>query len=190
MPRLIVLRWALLGSLFSALLPPPLLNAQTRNPQEYPFKAVFLFNFIQFTTWPETVFADGQSPIRIGVLGDDPFAGALDAAVRGEKVRLRPIVIERYERLQEMRDCHVLFVSRSESKQAAAIIAALAGKPILTVGDMPDFARRGGMVNFYLEGQKLRFEINRAAARKGGLKLSSQLLGLARIVGPPVEGTP
>lgn len=174
--------------LFFALAAPAALHAQDLpNPKEYQIKAVFLFNFVQFTTWPESAFADAGAPVRIGILGTDPFGGALEAAVRNEKVGQRPVVVEHFARLQDVRDCHVVFVSRSESAQAPAIIAAFAGKPVLTVGDLPDFAGRGGIVNFYLDGQKIRFEINRAAAQRSGFRLSSQLLGLARLVGPTAE---
>ena len=162
----------------------PRLKAQEANPKEYQIKALFVFNFVQFVEWPATAFAGPEAPVRIAVLGDDPFAGALEAAVQGEKVRQRPLMIYRAQRVQDVGQCHLLFVSPSERAQLSAIISIFKGKPVLTVGDMPDFARRGGIINFYLEGQKVRFEINRAAAQQSGLKLSSQLLGLARLVGP------
>jgi hypothetical protein len=160
--------------------------AQDVSAKEYQIKAVFLFNFVQFAQWPESAFASPTDPIRIGVLGESPFANSLADAVAGETVRQRPIVIHRATRLEEIMNCHVVFVCRSERAQVAPILAALGNRPVLTVGDMPDFARRGGIINFYLEGQKVRFEINRAAALQSGLKLSSQLLSLARLVGPPV----
>ena len=183
-------RRSVIGLFFVAilglLLGPSRACAQETNPKEYQIKALFLFNFVQFVEWPASVFPSPDAPIRIGVFGDDPFAGALEAAVQGEKVRQRPIVIERAARLQDLLGCHVVFVCRSERAQVGPIISALNGRPILTVGDLPEFARRGGMINFYLEGQKVRFEINRAAAHASGLKLSSQLLSLARLVGPPM----
>jgi hypothetical protein len=167
------------------------LQAQEFNRKEYQVKAVFLFNFIQFVEWPATSFPTAEAPIKIGVYGDDPFAGALEAAVHGEKVRQRSIVIERSSRLEALRECHVVFVCRSERESVGTILAVLGSRPVLTVGEVPDFARRGGVINFYLEGQKVRFEINRAAAQRSGLKLSSQLLSLARLVGPPLAiGTP
>lgn len=175
----------LLASLGLMLGLPDSASAQDVNPNEYQIKAVFLFNFVQFVDWPASSFPTADTPIRIGVLGDDPFERTLEAAVQGETVRQRPIVVHRSSRLQDLLNCHVLFVCRSERAQMGAIINALGGRPILSVGDMPDFARRGGIVNFYLEGQKVRFEINRAAAQQGGLRLSSQLLSLARLVGPP-----
>lgn len=109
------------------------------------------------------------------------------AAVQDEKVGQRAVIVERFSRPQDMTGCHVVFASKSEAAHVPAIIAAFAGKPVLTVGDMPDFARRGGIINFHLEGAKVRFEINRWAAQRSGFKLSSQLLGLARLVGPAPE---
>ena len=166
----------------------PDLRAQASNPKEYQIKAIFLFNFIQFVEWPASAFDDAGAPIRIGVLGDDPFDGALEAAVQGEKIRQRALVVQRAHRIGDLSGCHVIFVCRSERGSIGKIIPAVGDKPILTVGDMPDFAHWGGIINFYLEGQKVRFEINRVAAQRCGLKLSSQLLRLARIVGPAVEG--
>ena len=160
-------------------------GASGQAPKEYQIKAVFLFNFIQFVEWPAAVFPTPETPIRIGVFGDDPFGGALETAVEGERVRGRPVVIIRAERLHDLLSCHAIFVCPSERAQVGPILNVLNGRPILTVGDSPDFARRGGVISFYLEGQKVRFEINRAAAGANGLKLSSQLLSLARLVGPP-----
>ena len=162
------------------------LCGQAANLKEYQVKAVFLFNFLQFVEWPAAAFTSADAPIRIAVLGDDPFGGSLEIAVQGEKVRQRSIVIERIQRVQDAADCHVVFVCASERLQIGRIISEFRGRPVLTVGDMSDFARRGGIINFYLEGQKVRFEINRGAALQSGLKLSSQLLGLARLVGPAV----
>ena len=173
---------AAIGSLASVVA----LRAQPPNSKEYQIKAVFLFNFVQFAEWPETAFASPDAPIRITLLGDDPFAGALEAAVQGERVRQRPLVIERARNIREVTECHLLFVCPSQREDVGAIISAFETRPVLTVGEMPEFARRGGIINFYLEGQKVRFEINRAAAKRSGLKLSSQLLGLARLVGPSV----
>lgn len=186
-PRRLSVKWAAGFWLLLALVCPPPLPAQESSTKEYQIKAVFLFNFIQFTAWPDTAFPDATAPIRIGLLGTAPFGDALQAAVQGEKIGSRPVTIERLAGLQEAAGCHLVFVGKSEANDIPAIISALAGRPVLTVGDMPDFARRGGMINFYLDGQKVRFEINRAATLRSNLRLGSQLLGLARLVGPQVS---
>jgi hypothetical protein len=170
--------------LLLAIACPPLATAQGTPTKEYQIKAVFLFNFIQFTAWPDDAFPNAASPIRIGILGQAPFGDALHAAVQGEKIGQRAVTIEQLASLEDAAGCHVVFVGQSEANRVPAIISALAGRPVLTVGDVPDFARRGGMINFYLDGPKVRFEINRAATLQSRLRLSSQLLGLARLVNP------
>lgn len=173
--------WALVAA------SPSSLRAQEPT-REYQIKALFLFNFVQFVEWPDHAFRTPDAPLRIGVLGEDPFFGALGATVQNERIRNRPLEVKHALRVQDLLDCQLIFVARSERAQTGNVIAVCAGKPILTVGDLPDFARRGGIVNFYLEGQKVRFEINRAAAQAAQLKLASQLASLARIVGPAVTG--
>ncbi len=180
--------WRGLLAVLAALLTfaPPTLRAQGAS-KEYQVKAAFIFNLIQFVVWPPAQFASDEAPFVIGVLGEDPFAGALDAVIRGEKIRGHPLRITRSNRVADLMNSHVVFVSQSERAQMATIIAAFAGRPVLTVADLPDFAARGGVLNFYAEGARIRFEVNRATAQHAGLKLGSQLLGLARLVGPELK---
>lgn len=86
---------------------------------------MFLCNFSQFVDWPAASFADGRSPLVIGVLGSDPFDGMLDAIVRGETVNGRPLAVRRYRSLDEIDACHILFIDRSQAAQLDAIVAAL-----------------------------------------------------------------
>src|SRR5947207_349431 len=102
---------------------------------EYRLKATFLFQFTQFVDWPAAAFASRQAPLVIGVLGQDPFGTFLDEAVRGEKVENRALSIERYRRLEDVANCQVLFVSRSEAGRIQQIAAALKGRSVLLVGD-------------------------------------------------------
>ncbi len=150
--------------------------------KEYQIKAVFLFNFVQFVRWPDAAFPESATPISIGILGDGPFASYLEQGVRGETVRGRPLVVRRSQELEELKTCHVLFVSRSERGNVAEILAALEGHSILTVGETEGFAAQGGIINFFLHENKVRFEINPDAARNRGLEIGSQLLNLAKIV--------
>jgi hypothetical protein len=153
---------------------------------EFQLKAVFLFNFVQFVQWPSSAFENADSPIVIGILGKDPFEGALDDAVAGELVRGRRILVRRFDRVEDARSAHVLFVSAAERANVDRVIATLRSRPILMVSDITGFARRGGTIAFYFDGSKLKFEINPAEAQRSGLQLSSQLLNLARIV--PASG--
>ncbi len=151
---------------------------------EYQVKAVFLFNFSQFVSWPSGAFPTAASPIVIGVLGDDPFGGQLDAVVAGERVGGRPLLVRRYRDVSQIGNCQILFIDRSETAKLHDIVSALHGRSILTVSDIDGAAGSGVMIDLVLEGDHIRMRINAAAARASGLVLSSQLLRPAQIVGP------
>ena len=104
-------------------------------PSEYQVKAVFLFNFAQFVDWPAEAFPRPDAPFVIGILGEDPFGAQLDDVVRGETVNKRPLVIERYRSVAEIRNCNILFIGGNEGGHLDEILMALKGRSILTVGD-------------------------------------------------------
>ena len=169
----------LLALLFTAR---PDAAAQSGVTQEFQIKAVFLYNFVQFVDWPAGAFAGPQDPLIIGVLGEDPFGTALDDAVAGETVNGRSLVVRRFRRVEDIDRCHVLFISRSENARLGPILTALKGRSILTVGDAEEFTRRGGMIRFVTENNKVRLRINVEAAKAAGLTISSKLLRPAEIV--------
>jgi hypothetical protein len=150
-------------------------------PQEYQVKAIFLFNFTQFVDWPGASAA--QEPIAICVLGEDPFGNYLDDALRGEHVGNRALAVRRYRRVDEVRGCQVLFISRSETRHIDDAIAQVRGAGTLTVSDADDFAARGGMVGFVTEDDHVRLRINVAATHAAGISISSKLLHVAEIIG-------
>lgn len=159
--------------------------AQSVRP-EYEVKAEFLSLFAQFVKWPPEAFHDTNAPLVIGVLGNDPFGEALDKAVKKEDaVGGRKLVVQRSRDVRELKACHVLFVSTSEKGRLDQILSVVTGSGggVLTVGETDGFARRGGIINLFLQDNKVRFEINTDAANRSGLKISSQLLSLAKIVG-------
>jgi hypothetical protein len=156
--------------------------AQTAISAENQVKAVFLFNFAQFLAWPPGAFRSPQSPIVIGVLGDDPFGPYLDRVVQGERIGERPLVVRRYRRPEDAAECSILFISRSEAGEFDTVMARLKGRSLLTVGDFDGFARLGGMVRFVTENGKIRLRINVLAAKAAGLTISSKLLAHATIV--------
>lgn len=168
-----LLAWLLAGTLTA--------SAQTA-VKEYQVKAVFLFNFAQFVDWPESAFPQSDSPMIIGVLGDDPFGDVLDEIVRGEQVHGRPLRVQRFRRVEEITACHVLFISRSESAHLEQIFSHLRGRSILTVGDADNFVLHGGMIRFINEKNKIRMRINRDRAMSAGLTISSKLLRVSDIV--------
>ena len=147
-------------------------------------QAVFLFNFAQFVEWPAEAFSDPRAPLVIGILGKDPFGGFLDETVRGETVRGRTFRVDRYRRVEDVRECQILFISRSETKRLDSILTALKGKPILTVSNGDDFARSGGIIRFILDQSKIRLSIDLEAAQAAKLTFSSKLLRSAQIVPP------
>ena len=153
-------------------------RGQTTSP-EYHLKAVFLYNFVQFTEWPTNAFSSTNSPVVIGVLGDDPFGSSLEETVRNETTHGRRVAVQRYRRVEDIQECHVLFISRSETRKTGEILARLESRNILTVGETESFAESGGMIGFVVEKNKVRFKINAPAARRVNLTLSSKLLRLA-----------
>jgi hypothetical protein len=142
-------------------------------------EAVFLFNFTQFVDWPPGAFTDATQPLVIGVLGEDPFGAYLDEIVRGEKVNNRILVVRRFRREEDIVACHILFISQSESKGLDQILARLRDRSVLTVSNIDDFGRRGGMVRFVVEHNRVRLRINAETAKAAGLTLSSKLLRIA-----------
>lgn len=170
----------LLGCAFAFTAPE--LRAQPTIAHEYEIKAVFLFNFAQFVEWPKSAFPHPDAPFHIGVLGADPFGAALKQTVAGESIRGRKVMLHQSHRLEDLRHCHLLFISASERGRVRDVLAQIGDSPVLTVSEIPNFAQHGGIVNFFLQGNKVRFEINVAAAQHHGLKLSSQLLSLAKII--------
>ena len=156
--------------------------AQEAVPIEYQVKAVFLYNFTRFVEWPPRAFADPHTPFVIGILGDDPFGSFLDKAVRGETACSRPVVIRRYQRIEEITDCQVLFISRSETDKLERILGGLKGRTILSVGDTDRFSQSGGMIQLATENGKIRLKINVKRAKAAELAISSKLLRSAKIV--------
>ncbi len=151
---------------------------------EYKFKAVFLFHFAQFVDWPASAFTNSEAPLVIGVLGDDPFGDSLDQTVRGENVNGHPLMVERYHELGDIKECQVLFISKSEESRLGRVFAELKGRTILTVSDINHFPEDGGIIGFATVQDKIHFRINTDAARDADLTFSSKLLRLADIVTP------
>jgi len=169
------------ASLAVMLLLPGLASAQ--EVSEYSVKAAFLYNFAKFVEWPSNV-SDPGTPLIIGVLGRDPFQGEIDRAVEGKVVNGRRLTIKRFPSIEAFQYCHILFISSSERENLPRIIATLRNSCVLTVSDTDRFAHIGGIINFVAIENRIRFEINQGAAERAGLKISSKLLSLARVVGP------
>lgn len=161
--------WALIG--------PPILHAQS-SPTEYQVKAAYLYNFGKFVEWPTGVTASDSS-FNICVLGQDPFSSTFGTTIAGESIKGKDVLIKRIPRAQDAVGCHILFISSSEEARLKEILAALDKTSVLTVSDMSQFTRRGGMIQFVMDSNRVRFEVNLTNAERTGLTLSSQLLKVA-----------
>lgn len=148
---------------------------------EYELKAVFLFNFAQFVEWPQEAFDTPESPLHVCVLGQDPFGAQLDVVMQGERIHGRPIVVQRHTQVESAHDCHVLFVNPGSHEQQLAVLERLKSEPVLTVGETDDFTSAGGVIRFFMEGNRVRLEVNPRAAENAHLRLSSKLLRSSQI---------
>jgi YfiR/HmsC-like len=174
---LLVALTALAGSM-TALAQPSL--------SEYKLKALFLYNFGKFVEWPTNDFPSANAPMIIGVYGENPFGNDLKDIVKGQTINGHPLVVRQIILLSDLKTCHILFISASETSDLYSIMRAVRGAAVLTVGETREFIPAGGMIAFFIEDDKIRFEINPKAVRKAGLTISSKLLSLSKT--PP--GTP
>jgi hypothetical protein len=179
-PRSLAGRFVLLGWIGMSLL--GALPAAAQGPGEYQVKAAFLYNFVKFVEWPAGNPDGIPAPLTLCVIGDDPFDNALDAVVRGKSFNGREFQVRHVANVQAARSCSVLFISTSERARVPQILEGLKGTSVLTIGDTPGYAKQGCVIGFLIEDNKVRFEINAAAASLANLKISSKLLSLAKIV--------
>lgn len=149
---------------------------------EYQLKAVFLFNFAKFVEWPQSSFPNVGSAFTIGIIGSDPFEGRLEKTVKDKNVNGHPIVVKTVKAIAEISACHILFVSDSERKRVAEILKVADENSVLTVGEMDRFTQLGGMIQFVMESNKVRFGINDNAAKRAHLSISAKLLSVAKWV--------
>ncbi|MFN0086233.1 MAG: YfiR family protein [Blastocatellia bacterium] len=180
-PLPVVTRRALLLTMLSSVI---VVSGLGQSPQrdEYQVKAAFLFNFAKFVEWPPDAFSDGGAPLVIGIVGNDPFGDALEQTISEKSVNNRRLEISRLKWGQNLKGCHILFISSSESRRTPQIIESLKGGSVLTIGEMGQFNQQGGIIHFLMEENKVRFEINATAAAQMRLKISSKLLALAKSV--------
>lgn len=153
--------------------------AAAQDALEREVRAVYLYNFARYVTWPAEAFPNARTPVRICVLGTDPFGDALDRAVAGETVNGRTLEAVRVGPQDALRGCHILYAASVDDRRAAAALAAAQGRPLLTVGEHDRFLDRGGMIRFRRIDNRVRFDINLKAVERNGLRISARLLGVA-----------
>jgi len=156
-------------------------SAQEYRSGEYELKAAILYNLVKFVEWPATAYSGAQAPTVLCTLGRDPFGSALHEFA-ANNVNGRPLVIRRLQRDDDAHGCHLVYVSSSERKVLAQILKTLQGGPTLTVGEMDQFALRGGMIQLTVEEKQVHFTINLSVASRKQLRIRSNLLALSRIV--------
>lgn len=150
---------------------------------EYTIKAVFLEHFTRFIEWPEPLeTADTSQPFYVAVIGENPFGSILDQIYSEQKIKNRRVEILHFVTPDDITDCHILFISSTNKEILSEILERTRDKPILTVSDTEGFAENGVLINFYLSGNRIKFEINEKAVHESGLIVSYRLLSLARIV--------
>ena len=142
-------------------------------------RAAFLYTFVKFTDWSKDA---PTGPVAMCVLGDTAVADALVQVVAGRTVNGRDLTVVAVSPGRPLRTCHLLYVGGADAARAARALDEVAGAPVLTVGDGEAFVRQGGIAGLYIEAEKMRFAISPESAVRAGLRLSSKLLGLARIV--------
>ncbi|MBN2578186.1 MAG: YfiR family protein [Pirellulales bacterium] len=156
--------------------------ADVQLQQEYEVKAVFIYSFGRFVEWPPSVFASKHAPFRIGVLGKDPFGGALDQIARLRKIGDRRIVIDHFPSLSDYHPCQVLFVPKTTPpEEQMAAIKKLGTQPVLLVGEEPNFTQQGGTINFFLDQDSIRFSINAETVKRQHLSIDAKILQMAAL---------
>ena len=160
----------------------PPLQAQQPKVSEYQVKATYLYNFGRFVQWPASSVAANGNSFSICVIGQDPFGAALDTILSGEIIDGKAVVAKRIAKPEDAVNCRVLYISTSEDSRLKGVLAAVDKAGVLTVSDIPQFSQRGGIIQFVMAGNKIRFEVNLTSAQDAGLILSSDLLKVAAIV--------
>ncbi len=173
------LRAALLVATLVALAPGVARAQETLEPD---VKATFLYNFTRFIEWPG--LAPVSAPFRVCVVADATMEQAIKRTLEGEVVNGRPLEMAQPQTPQDAEGCQILYVGRSEQQRAAPLLAAVRDRPVLTVGDSPTFTQHGGAIQFVLVQNRVRFDINLPSAQRANLKLSANLLRVARNVEP------
>ncbi|HEY1808299.1 MAG TPA: YfiR family protein [Acidobacteriaceae bacterium] len=161
-------------------------SARGQRPSRDEVEAAYLYNFGKFVRWPA---ASGRGALVLCVAAPDSFTHALSSLATGEQIDQRPLTVKTVNDPRAVEGCSILYLGSSEPERVDTYLTAASGKPILTVGDTPDFLARGGTIQFVLMQDHIRFSVNLSAASRCGLGLSSELLKVAvSVTGRPGTG--
>jgi hypothetical protein len=160
-------------------------NVDAQTPREEPqIKAAFVYNFLKFVEWPAEVFHRPEEPLVVAIVGEGPTAEATEQFLATKQVGERRILVRRVGWDDSLAGVHAVFVTEGDAKKLRHILAAASAKPILSIGEGESFASSGGLIGLVIEQRKVRFDIDMAVANATGLKVSSKLLALTRVVHP------
>jgi hypothetical protein len=155
-------------------------SAAAAAPREYQIKANWLLQFSYYVEWPPAALASKETPLVIGILGSDPFRQALEKLLE-KKVGGREVKMLRFDSIEKLKDCHILYVNLPDQREVQRALDALRGKPILTVSDGDEFSHQGGMISLLKFKNHLKPHINNAAARRASLVIDSRLLAVSEV---------
>jgi len=152
-------------------------------PSEYQIKSRYIVNLVRYVDWPENAFQDTSSPYIIGLTGNDPYGIDLEKAIEGKTINNRHFIIRQFEENEVIGKCHILVVGSRERDFHRKVLLKIRSRSILSISDSPFFAEDGGMIHFVIRKKKIRFQINTAAVKQSGLKISTKILKMAEITG-------
>jgi hypothetical protein len=177
-----IARWVgLFGLLFLLQLPVSSVIQQMEPTNPYRVKAAFIRNFARYVIWPSHVFSDEHSPWKVGILGADPFGDILEKTFKGRKEQERSFEIYRAETLDKLPPCQIIIITYKNAAKRRSTLVELKNRPVLTVGDTPDFLQEGGIICFQV-GDYVTMSVNLDQARSVSLKIQTKMLEVAREV--------
>ncbi|MBL0320055.1 MAG: YfiR family protein [Alphaproteobacteria bacterium] len=145
--------------------------------KEYEIMAVFVYNLIEFTEWPDKT---ASTPTRICIYGQDPIGELLSSFSKNRKFKFPILVVEQVPD-SELKKCHILYVSPAAKDYESSLLTLTKNLPILTVSNNKGFAKRGGTIGFTWNGDSIALEANYTSIKKAGLTVDSELLDMAHI---------
>jgi len=157
-------------------------HAETKSrkaPSEHDVQAAYLFNFLRFIRWPETTFPDSLEPVIIGIVGESPIVNRLEKLAEKQSLYTRPLRIRYFKKIDDIYDCHVLYIGSMEKRYQISILNKLDKSSTLTLSDSSNFCDIGGMINFILIDDRVAFRVNLKALKKANLDISAKILRLA-----------
>lgn len=156
---------------------------------EAQIKAAFVYNFLKFVEWPADSFRGPQDAFVVAIIGVGPTADATERFLQSKKVGERPLLVRRLRWDQSLAGLDAAFVAERDEKKLRRVLDAAAIATVLTIGEGKDFATRGGVIALLIEDRKVRFDIDTGAAHMAGLRVSSKLLALTRVVHAAPSGS-